>query len=676
MNSFWNLPEAKFRNFFWFLFGLICLLRVATFKDYGVTPDEASYIGLGEYAYKFYASFGSNDSVFHYIPKADDQALMDNYGPFLDILPVATQKVIGGNIYNHRHFWIMLFSTMLFLFTGLTAQKIAGWRAGLIALILISIHPRIFAESFNNPKDPTFAAGYICAIYFILCFIKELPRPSWKMTIYLALGVGSALISRIGGLLILPYLALFLALEVFTNKELKETILGNKENALKDLIIKLAVVGAGGFMLGILFWPKALVAPFSHPFKALTTHSQFPIYIKTLFEGKWVFSNQVPQYYILKYFVISSPEIVILGFIIGIILIKKLIAEFGFNRIALVLFISVFPLLYVWKKGSFFYTGWRHSYFMFLGITIFAALAFEYVFRKYSDKIRYGAMALLAIGVFLPVRFIAANHPNYYVYFNTLSGGIEKNYGDYEIDYYHHSLNSAAIWMEKNLPGVFKDTSINIVSNAPWSFLQDIKRFDEKRWGMNYVRYRERNESDWDYAVLIPAFVESNIMKEGYFKLKGTIHTIDIDGKPICVIVKRENKDDFKGIELESRGDFLNAIPLLESAVKYDPNNEIALTHLGVCYVNSNQPQPAIQALTKALQINPESHSAMNALGYAYLGIKDYNNAIFAFEKLIQIVPNMSEPYNILSQLYGQIGQQGTAQSYGQQYQRMRQAGM
>ena len=62
------------------------------------------------------------------------------------------------------------------------------------------------------------------------------------MTIYLALGVGSALISRIGGLLILPYLALFLALEVFTNKELKETLLGNKENALKDLIIKLAVI--------------------------------------------------------------------------------------------------------------------------------------------------------------------------------------------------------------------------------------------------------------------------------------------------------------------------------------------------------------------------------------------------------------------------------------------------
>lgn len=46
---------------------------------------------------------------------------------------------------------------------------------------------------------------------------------------------------------------------------------------------------------------------------------------------------------------------------------------------------------------------------------------------------------------------MAKNHPNDYVYFNELVGGLHGAYGDYETDYYYNALKKGDGWFKKNV---------------------------------------------------------------------------------------------------------------------------------------------------------------------------------------------------------------------------------
>jgi tetratricopeptide (TPR) repeat protein len=81
---------------------------------------------------------------------------------------------------------------------------------------------------------------------------------------------------------------------------------------------------------------------------------------------------------------------------------------------------------------------------------------------------------------------------------------------------------------------------------------------------------------------------------------------VKIDNSTLACVVKRENKADFYGIEAVKKNDFATGIKLLEEAIKYDMNNEIAWAYLGLAYANVGRTQDAITALTNSLNISPE----------------------------------------------------------------------
>jgi tetratricopeptide (TPR) repeat protein len=373
-----------------------------------------------------------------------------------------------------------------------------------------------------------------------------------------------------------------------------------------------------GYFLGILFWPAGISSCFKKPFESLTTLSAFPVSIKTMFEGEWIWSNNVPWYYIPKYILISSPEIVLVLVLIGLISWKGMSKQYNWRRLLLVLFSAAFPIFYIAYKKSPLYTGWRHSYFTYVPLAVFAAITLIYLIDSQKEKIRqYAVMGLFAIGVLLPFKFIVANYPNHYIYFNTLSGGINKAYGEYEIDYYHHSIMSAAKWIYDNHRDWLLDTNLIFTSNAPWTFVQDVHMLEPKFSTSQYSRYRD---------------IKNNQISEAEMHLT--------------------------------------------KALQYDPNNEVAMINLGLTFLQTNRNKEAIDVLNKALEINPESHMALNYSGYAYAGSGNAIAAIEAFEKLIVVVPNMSEPYNLLARLYAQLGDRASAAKYEEMYRQMKANGM
>ena len=71
-----------------------------------------------------------------------------------------------------------LFGVLLVAFTGLAAARVAGWRVGVLALMMAALSPRIVGHSMNNPVDLPYAALYVFCIYFTLRFVEDAARTS------------------------------------------------------------------------------------------------------------------------------------------------------------------------------------------------------------------------------------------------------------------------------------------------------------------------------------------------------------------------------------------------------------------------------------------------------------------------------------------------------------------
>ncbi|HEY0261921.1 MAG TPA: tetratricopeptide repeat protein [Chitinophagales bacterium] len=599
-----NNSSAFFKYLFFAISAFVLVVRPILSTGIGPSSDEVYNITLGDLSYDYITSFGENDSIFRYKP--NERETLGNqldYGTLIDVVATTAYRTLGTDPFPTRHVVITFFCSLLFVFGGLAATKIGGWRAGTLAMLFLLLSPRLFGESLNNPKDPTFAAGYMLGIYGILLVISELPKISWKSAIVLMLGLGLTFAVRAGGLLLFAYTGMFVLLFLWLDANSRKDLKNWNIKVFQDLIIKLAFAFVGAWIIGIALWPAALRSPIGQPLHAVAMQSAFPYVIRVLFGGEYIVSTEVPWTYNPIYILITTPLIVIAGMFLGVVLLPKIKQYFDWRLVAIILFSSFFPLLFIIYKKSTLYNGWRHSYFAYSGLAIFAALGFEILFRTLQKKAaRTVLYSILVIGLLLPAIFIAKSFPVSYVYFNELVGGVDGTYGNYQLDYYAASAKPAADWLNENVP--FKEGE-KLVSNNDWETNVVLKSAKSKH-SASYIRYRERNEQDWDYAVFLPQFVDPSMMRKHYFPPKGTIHEVKVENSVIACVVKRENKSDFYGITELKKGDFAKAIPLLEDAVRYDNYNEIAWAYLGIAYAQTGRMQDASNALANSMNISPE----------------------------------------------------------------------
>ncbi len=639
------------------------LIRPVLSFDYGPSSDEFYHKPVGELSYLYLKSFGQNDSIFRFRPNdRDDPTLLYNYGPLVDLTATAVYRNLHTNATYTRHFVIALFTFLFYLFCGLTAKRIGGWQVGCLGLLFAIIAPRLWGEAFNNPKDSTFAAMYIMSIYYILAFTDELPSPRWKTTLLLMLSIGLAFGIRVGALLLFFYLGLALVYDILSDKEMRKQAFGIDKKFYKPLLLRLVIVFVGFWLIGIATWPAALRHPFTQPMEALSTFSKFPTIIKTVFEGQTMWSNEVPWYYTIVYILITTPIITLVGAALGIVL-YPLMKKAGYNRrrVLLVIFTFAFPLFYIAYSKSPLYNGWRHSYFVFGGIAVIAALGFGTLIRYFSSKAAgIAIMAVILIGSFFPISFMIRNHPLEYTYVNELKGGVDGSYGDYQLDYYSHSAKPAADWFARNVP---YDSTLKIASNVPWE-LSQIWESTHSPWKANYIRFRERYESDWDYAILTPQYVDVNMLKNGMFVQKGTVYTVSVDNSPVAIVVKRGDKSDLLGMEALEKKDIPEAVRLLKNAVTYDPNNEIAQANYGRALLEAGNMKDAETAFKKTVSISPEKVDALYGLAIAQLQQNNVQSATYNLTRVIEINPNFPEPYRILASIYAQQGDQASAERY------------
>ncbi len=675
--KFGNNPASQRLVFTTLSIVLLILIPILSFHA-GISGDEEKHHLHAEKVYNYFQTGGEDSTAL-----LDERYKLHYYSQSFDLLAfVIAEKFNIEKVYELRHVLNGFIGALAIITTSLFVRFLAGNFAGILTLLFLFISPRFLGHAMNNPLDIPFAFGYIFTLFHIFRFLRKLPAFSLKHSFWIFFGIAFTTSIRIGGMVLIPYFVMFSGLYLLLTKWpwkifTKGFFVFAGKGSIYIIIISLA-----GYFISLLPWPYALQAPVKNPFNALEMMSNITVALRVLFEGQIIWSDALPWYYIPKNMIISIPILILVSFIIPLfIFFRKNKRYLGF-WIFMLYFAVIFPVTYIIIKESNVYGGWRHLLFVYPAFVALAAIGLNWIrnsFNKTSFRIAFTILILL--GLVKPAIHIINNYPLHYIYFNQLTGGVNKAYKKYETDYYLHSLKPGTEYIIENLKPADSTKKLNIISNASAHIMRYYYR-DNLDWiNYPYTRYYDRGSYDWDYAIFFCNYIDPFHLKKGIWPPKNTIHEIKVDDVTVCAIVERKNKDDYEGIKYFQEGfrernsaKVEYGLEKLESAVKYDPHNEIAFLSLGRGYTAIQEYEKARTYLNLLLEIYPNYDKAIDALGYSYLSEAEslknpayIDRAIALFKKAVGINYKYASGYHNLGMAYMMKGDDNMAMNYFQE---------
>jgi tetratricopeptide (TPR) repeat protein len=628
------------------IFGVLALAMLLAMlfvsRDAGISGDEEVHYKQSEMVYKYFSTFGNDRSSLD-TPKTH----LQYYGQSFDNLVTIFIHWFGiEDIYTFRHLMCSIAGWLTILVTALFAAWISGYGAAILVLLLFAVSPTFLGHAQNNLKDIPFALAYISSVYFSLKLVFEENKPSRQTIILLIFSIAFAIGIRAGGILVVFYLGLFMFLKTsfdwLERKKLNRPL-------LKKQLLLFAGVSVTGYLLGLVLWPYALQNPVLNPWKSYQVMTNFPTTVRQLFDGNFDWSDFHPWYYLPKYMVITIPIVVFAGIAAFFLNTKKEYTSNQKIQIGLLGFTIFFPIVFVLLKQSNLYGTWRHFLFVYPGIILISALGLNAFFVRFKQRIvRISGITLLLVLIAHPLRFMAKNHPYYYLYYNQFTGGLKGAYGNYETDYYYNTMREGAEWLQEYLKSKPDTGKIIVGGNFPseWYFRRN------KAVEFKYFTYQNRSEFDWDYMIVANSYISSFQLKNKRWPPANTIHTILVDGIPVCAIIERLTKDDYLGTQALANGDYIKSALLFQKAADIDPQNELICYKFAESLMGSGNDNKAVQLLEKSLEINPDYEKALVLLGDLALKQKDsdkaadfYRRAMAANRKYLSVYPKLAGIY-------------------------------
>ena len=472
----------------------------------------------------------------------------------------------------------------------------------------------------------------IVVLFVIVLCIKNTPKFNPLTFAMLALSLALAVSNRIGGLIAVGYFGLWGLLWLI---RYGKSVGGA---TVCKAIVAAVLVCAIGFFGGLLTWPYALQDPVHNSIESFKLMSQFDVSLRQLFEGQMAMSNTLPWYYTPKFMIMTIPIAVMIGWL--------LYPFFGaFKKDCrmesiMIYFCFLFPVFWIVYTGANVYGGWRHSLFTYPPMAIAAGLGFDaltvWCGRKSGKRIVETVVSLVPILLLVPPALhTVRNHPYEYVYFNELSGGVKKAYGHYELDYYYHSMREATEWVVANAEPK-ADGEKTFVGSWHVESTKYFLRNDTARFATRFVRWDSRYEFDWDYLVFPITGISADQLTSADFPPKDCVHTIDVDDVPIALVLKRQTKDDLRGIEQFKANNIDSAIVLFDRALQVMPTNQTALAKKTVAVAFRNAQHGDLDAALGEINAMLDKGQMDNDLMNLYVKIQmsrriDQNTAVYNF---------------------------------------------
>jgi len=287
--------------------------------------------------------------------------------------------------------------------------------------VFLVLSPRIFANSFFNPKDIPFLSAYIIAMYTLLLFIE---KKSWWSAILHSLAIGMAVSIRIPGVILLPITALFYFANLFLTKQLSW-------KSFFKMVGLGVLIGLFSAVFIYSFFPKLYPDPINNFIKSFKLMGDYSWSNYHLFMGKDI-QDKLPWYYSIVWFSIGSPLFYVVLFWIGTIILAVR-SSFGRTKAAfadllpiyLVGACGVLPILSIIIGKSVVYTDNRQMYFCYpalLLVSLYGIKSFIDWFKQKTCRWQIVTAIILLMGLANPIYFMVRYHPFQNVYFNILAG--------------------------------------------------------------------------------------------------------------------------------------------------------------------------------------------------------------------------------------------------------------
>lgn len=685
----WKIKEDLFKKIFFGLSIFLLILMPILSFDFGITGDELVHKQNGENVLKYLKTGGEDTTYRSYKNLYLYGGLFDASAAFI------YEKMPETDPYDVRHFLNAIFGAGLIIATGLLARQLSrSWLVAVLAILFTALSPRLFGDSMNNPKDIPFAMAYAMSILGIIRFNSFLPKWDWKAAIFLGASVSIALNIRIGGLLLLVYFGLYTLINLYLRRNEFKTA------GISPIMTlgKAAALGVVSYFLGLIFFPYAHSAPISNALAALKVMSNFDVAIRMLFEGKALWSDEIPWYYIPKWLSMAIPVFVLAGFVLFFVKIKSILKAQEWLPIMFIVFVGVFPVVYAVAKHSSLYDGIRHFLFIMPMINVLSACGWAAVmFTFFNTKYKWAVPAVLAVLMILPLRFMIANHPNEYIYFNEISGGVKNAYGEYETDYWMNSMKELSEWLVASDERIKRGEEVIVVTNS----IDPVKHYFARmapKVNVLYASYKDRYKYKADYYLSIPRFIDSDLLKAGTWPPQEMVKNVTVDGVQVGALSKYTDTMMYTALKAVKIGDLATAMPLLKQSAAKDPKNNIAIAELINAYVNIDSIAQASFWVEKGIQLAPDNEDFLlpkglvlmrqgkvaeayeyierckklnrrNVMAFYYSAIimdsqKNYSAALDDLKVVLEQAPNFKQGYILGAQIMTNSGNPDAAAQY------------
>jgi hypothetical protein len=436
-------------------FGLLLLVGLCCFQDFGVSWDEATDHNNGLVSLKYAAglvapNWVNNHVVFQYIP--DIHGYLDNdHGVFFEMPLAWFDQVMGFD--SRNYFLVRHLSVFIVFMAGTWALyrigriRFGSWRLGLLLSTLLVLSPRFFAEAFYNGKDIVFMAFFILGMYTLL---RLLERPSLARAALHGVATAAAIDVRILGIMLVAFTVGMVALELLFERVDR----ARRLQFAKALPVFAAVTVA----VTILGWPYLWEAPLTNFLAALQNMKHFNWAGLVLYMGGLVSALELPWHYAPVWIIITTPVAYTLAFLVGsgvviaVLLRAPLASLRTFEGRLDLLFAGWFiiPILMVIVLNSVIYDGWRHLYFVYPAMLLLALRGAWSLWQRGRElrwlrPVAVGAAGLAGLEMVYTVGRMVQAHPQEQVYFSFLPSS--KVAPLFERDYWGLSYRQGLEWI-------------------------------------------------------------------------------------------------------------------------------------------------------------------------------------------------------------------------------------
>lgn len=404
------------------------LIGLRAVGDYPVPMDEPVQDLLGQQTWNYMRGINKEWTTLHDIRYQ---------APFVEtIAHVATASLIshepkvGPAYVMVRHFFLFLFyfgGVIVFYF--LAKRMTGNWFLALLGCSMLILTPRFFAHSFFNSKDLPNVALFIVAVWTL---VRLLDKPTMRRAVVHSIAIGAAISTRPMGL--------FLVIMTLVAASIDILQLTNRADRKKTVLIVGASLVLGAFCT-ILFWPLLWDAPIQHFLQVLrwSRRSGGGFYLGSV-------TSSTAWHYLPVWITITTPLWILLPSLVGVahraytnigsILKRRTVSR---NDVLLALWVTLpWLALVILRSGIF--DEWRHVFFIYPGIVLFALLGIKFVVQKLQSlreqtrvlsQIFLGSVFTLCI--VSTASWMIRNHPLEFAYFSVPSSWVKNNF---ELDYW------------------------------------------------------------------------------------------------------------------------------------------------------------------------------------------------------------------------------------------------